>query len=119
MSYNVVAVDETQFYNITDDDKVLIEKIESVYFYDPEQITFICSQDKNYYLNYLYTNIIVKKGTSDAELDRLDQTYSCWGENDYFLKRYIDPIPGQVTVELREEETEEELRERLCGNHVL
>jgi len=121
MGYKVVAVEEMSFYHIDEADQSLIERIEGVYFYNADEVTHICSLDTHYWLQYLYTNVIVAEGVDDDTRETLEMKYGQEpGQDDYHPTRSIDRIEGQVELEPPgEDETEDDLREFLQGNHVI
>jgi len=122
-SYRVVAVDETRYFeNLPEADKLAIDRIESVYMYDFNTVTYMCSYwSKHYFLMHLYTNVYVKAGVSEEERERLQDIYGNEPtQDDYFPIEMIDAEKNQVIVgELKEDQDETELREYLMGNHVL
>jgi hypothetical protein len=94
--WQAVEIDETDLYAFEEADKPLIEKVTAVYFFDRNEITFLCSAQKNYYLRGLYVNVYVKADVPEAEKERVQERYSADGlDDDYFTVDRIDPLPAK------------------------
>lgn len=92
----VVAINETGGWDIPDDYewKKHLKRIESVFFFDRNTITHLCSFSGSYWLNYLETRPIMNPGTSE-ELTREAEDFCEGGagtDDDYFDQKQIDKL---------------------------
>ena len=119
--FKVVAMNETSFYNIDAGDAQYIERIDGVYMYNADAHTYVCSLDPAFWLQYLYTNVILSPDTPDDIREGIMMKYEMeTGEDCYVAVRNVLLLKDQVEVgELAEDETEDDLREFLLGNPPL
>lgn len=125
---NVIAMDETQYYNIAEEDRPHIKQILGVYLYQPDVRTFCCELTPSYWLEPLYTTIIFAdhvygEGPDDVAdndlMDELDNKYAHEPmEGCYVHCRVIKarPFAPLEHIEGGEFESEEEAREYYQGN---
>ena len=84
MKVNAISLNETQYYNIKDEDKPYIKEIRSTYVYNPESCTHLCELTPSYDLRYLHTYIIWDNEPNDDMRDELDGRYCYeYGEDTY------------------------------------
>lgn len=120
----VIEIDETKdLFGFED----TVKKFYSVYFFDPEQFHFACSAEKLYWLNGLYFNVETHPGVSGDERDAVENElhgiadivrdqYACA----YQIKHLIKSGQARtVQLEFDAEDTEDDIRDHLCGNHLL
>ena len=95
----------------------------TVYMFDRNEVTRICSQDKHYFLTPLYINVQFWYEVSDADAERIQGELSGEiGDSDYFLESDIEKMiaNGNARIaeygDLEEDETEDDVREYWQGN---
>ena len=88
----VVAIDETEYWTLKPEDMALIERIETVYMFDRNTVTYLCSPDKNYWMIPVEQRAIFKDGVSDHDIDRIDMIImdNLPSDADYMGDRGID-----------------------------
>lgn len=129
---NLIALDETEYYNIAEEDRPHIKKILGVYMYQPDVRTHCCELTPSYWLEPLYTTIVFAdhvygEGPDDSIeallilqdlIDSLDNKYAHEPmEGCYVHCRVIQARPfNSEHIEGGEFESEEEAREYYQGN---
>lgn len=138
----VVALDETRNYNIDPKDAPYIERIVGIYLLDRNLHTYLCESVPSYYLIHLYDEVWVRGDVDAEKREALGEKYENWGGDDTYV--HCSDLNGELdaaqkaashgtqfahhvvqehvqeysSVTARDERIEE-LREFLCGNHVL
>lgn len=117
--WTAIELEETQFLNNAPE----VERLWTVYMFDRNSITRICSQDKHYLLSPLYVNVEFKGGVSEGDQDRIQGELTCeMGDPDYHLECDIEDLieKGKARIvefgELGEDEDENTVREEWQGN---
>lgn len=134
----VVAFDETDHYQIDDEDRPYIERIVGVYLFDRNQRTHCCELTPSYWLIHLYDEVRLTPLGMDCDdeyrLDEIYQKYEYNGGDDIYVhchsvERIIakaDAKPFTVyhygDTEVDEDDVDyddqmEALREELSCNH--
>jgi len=134
----IIALDETEYYTIEEEDKPFISRILSVYFYDKNLHTHNCSFTPDYWLIHLYDQVCLTKAgeeldeyaqdrifqryeyspTTDdcymavSDIDRVESQLTQSGEKFRFIVEPDEPVPEDVTYD----EAMEALREEYCAN---
>jgi len=117
--YKIVAVDQTDLFEIAPSDRRFIASIEAVALYDAEEVTFACDQNPLHYLYPLYVNVNVHKGF-ERHAEALWERYGQEPEEEWYMHSSdVAGITGQVDVALKEGQDLEDLLEYYRGNHVL
>lgn len=119
--WTAIEVDETQYLGDTYVPKV--KRFLTVYMFDRNEITRICSQVKHYYLKPLYVNVEFQDDVDETERESIQSDLTCEiGDPDYFLERDIEKMIADGTArvveygELGEDENEDSVREHWQGN---
>jgi hypothetical protein len=133
----LIAVNQTEFYQIKEQDKPFIRAIRAVYLYDRNEVTHLCEFTPSYFLIHLYDEVILTNAGADQDAFRQDeifQRYEYCGSEDTYMhchdvdqlarsgKRFTHHKHGSTGVKLTDvprEEQMESLREHFCGNHAL
>lgn len=76
----VIALDETNQYQIAKEDALFISKIEEVYLFDRNRTTNTCELTPSYDLKHLYTLITFPNTTTTQRGEDLQDAYA-YGEN--------------------------------------
>jgi len=85
---HVIALDETDHYNIAPADQPHIAKIRGVYLFDINQQTCCCEMTPSYYLIHLYDQVILTddgKSLNESAKDEIDQRYASEGGNNIYV----------------------------------
>lgn len=118
-----IALDETSAFSFAAEDSALIAKVEGVYFYDENEVTYCCSANKTHFLRGLRHSVTFKDHNAVPEATReriqslVEESYP---EDGYFDFYEIKAIPE--TQKVRSDNTdwdEEQIRECWQGNHVI
>lgn len=72
---NAVAIDETAYYSISEEDKPFIVKIWSVYIYNADERTFCCEATPSFFMEYLYSYVEYQGEASEEDHERLTVKY--------------------------------------------
>lgn len=139
----IISINDTQYYNIADEDKPYIESIHNVYLYDKNSRTFCCEITPSYSLIYLYTSVHFAGDPDEETRERIydkyeanngDDTYlHCYGlddiEKEHTSRKITDPIKfpdfyiGNDIHFIEDDETYDEAmestRESYSCNHVI
>lgn len=116
--WTAIELDETAHVNIPE-----VKRFYTVYMFDRNLVTHICSQDKHYWLDPVYVNVEFHDGVSDEDRDRIQGDLSGeMSDADYHLEGEIERLieTGAARIEeygdLGEDETEDDVREHWQGN---
>ena len=114
--WTAIEIDETQYSTMPE-----IKYFGTIYFFDRNLITRICSQDKHYYLMPMYQMIQFHDNVSQEDQDKITEDLGCEiGDPDYFMECDIEKMiadgPGCITEWTGEDMTEDEIREYWQGN---
>lgn len=130
----VVALDETDHYDIDPADRQFIRQIRGVYVFDRNERTHCCEWTPSYWLIHLYDEVLLTEAgeaLDDHAADDLYQKYEyCGGDDIYVHCHSIDAIirrnePFTVyhygDTEVDQEDVDHDgqmdaLREHFCGN---
>jgi hypothetical protein len=133
----LIAMNQTEFYQIAEADKPFIRAIRAVYLYDKNQVTHLCEFTPSYYLIHLYDEVMFTDAGADLDdfkQDEIFQRYEhCGSENVYMHchdvdqmarsgKRFTHYKAGRTGVSFEDtsrEEQMEALREHYCANVAL
>jgi hypothetical protein len=131
---HIIALDETNDYFIKDEDKLFIQAIRGIYFFDRNEITHCCEFTPIYYLYHLYDELILTKLGTKLTLEEQDNLYQryefCGGDDIYVHCNMIDKIIklkpewdyhhyGNTRVSYEDtgyDEQIDSLKEHFCGN---
>ena len=126
-----VAIDETEYYNISEADAPFIERILSVYLFDRNQQTNLCEMASSYFLTHLYDQVILVDDVDDCRREEIDDKYACQPVDDIYvhcitIDRLIEQDESDVIYHYGATEVSlddvdyddqmESVREYLCGN---
>lgn len=108
MRLKVILIDETHYFR--EDFAEKGGKIFAAYLYDENCVTYLCSQQKAYFLRFLYYNST--KGPEDDRenekfRDELDEAF-VGEEGLYFDARSIDDRPENTKMLIRVREVEDD-----------
>jgi len=92
-----VALDETQYWNLADDDKPYVEKMLGVYIYDRASYTYCCELTPSYLLCHVTNVAVCKADTPDDARERINAAYECGGDGEdfYMHVRTVEGIPDE------------------------
>lgn len=142
IAIRVIALDETEYFNIPSDLAPYIKEIHGVYFYDKNSHTFLCEMTPSYCLDFLYYNIVFVEGEFENDEDIRNEAYDFVedvyndGNPTYMHKPDIDALEQRFTEknikfrfsveedemlpdDMEYDEYIEEVFEGLRANHVL
>lgn len=105
--FHLVKIDETEHFDSTDGGKELIRlsggRIYGVYLYDENQVTYLCSSEKNYFLHYI-EHVPETWPENEEEFENLSEIiFSLKNEcshGDYYQTSRIDQISCQSKIDL-------------------
>ena len=86
----IIAINETEYYNLPEEHKPYIQAIHGVYLYDANQQVHCCDLAASYYLIFLYNLVILTK--EGERLDKVWDEYNCPGENTYMYCRTVKKL---------------------------
>jgi hypothetical protein len=95
-----VAFNETEDWHLDDNDMALIERIESIYYYDTTHATYLCEFTPSYEMAFVQYRVHFKPGVDDDDRDRIDQVVmSQFVEQNivYYHCHEVDAIPEGPT----------------------
>lgn len=130
---HIIAIDETEYYNIAPEHRQHISQIRGVYLFDTNQVTHCCELTPSYYLIHLYNEVIFTDGDDldDGTRDEIEQNYAHEGSDDIYVhchtvdgmietaKRFTHHHYGHTGVSLDDSDYDEQiegLREHFCCN---
>jgi hypothetical protein len=93
---HVVALDETDHYNIAPADRPLIAKIRGVYLFNSNERTHCCEFTPSYYLIHLYDQVFLTEDGDALDESAKDEIYQRYehegGDNIYVHCHTIDAL---------------------------
>jgi hypothetical protein len=117
--WTAIELDETEYLNNVPQ----VARLYTVYMFDRNLVTYICSQEKMYFLTPLYINIDFVDGVDEYEQDSIHSDLCGYtGDGDYYNARDIERLieTGEAKFveygDLEEDETEDDVREFWQGN---
>ena len=118
-NWHAVAIDVTRYFNIRDEDKPYVEKIDAVHFFDKNQHTHCCDLSPSYLLCGIYHTVHFPLNTPDDVRERLFERYELEGPDDCYM--YCRDVERLKVIPLpkHHDSDEEEVREHLQGNHLI
>jgi len=120
--FMAVAIDETSYFNIGEDEAPYIDKIFAVYAYDKNEVTRLCELDTSYYLHGVHHVVALKDGTPEHMVEIIHDKYeSEYPDNIYRGSWRVDDMASQVDLSKRfadEDDNIEDVVEYLQGNHL-
>lgn len=115
MKINAIAVNDTQFCTIAEEDRPYVKAVLTVYFYTPEERTHCCEITPSYDLRYLYTTLDLDLDTPEEKREEL---YEKWctepGEDTYMHCSRVEKMSD--LKECGDFDDMDEAREYLQGN---
>lgn len=135
----VIALNETDYFEIEENDKQYIKEIRGAYFYDKNRVTHCCELTPSYNLYFLYHQLIPTDKWCELNYQRigdLDKKYCMLSGEDVYIhcdsvdriekeetsKPYSDRYYVYGTPDNNDDDYErqmDDLREYLCANHKL
>jgi hypothetical protein len=133
----LIAINQTEFYAIEEQDRPFIRAIRAVYLYDRNEVTHLCEFTPSYYLIHLYDEVVLTDAGAaldDFQKDEIYQRYENEPSDNTYMhcadvdqmarsgRRFTHRKHGRTGVKLSDvprEEQMESLREHYCGNHAL
>lgn len=111
-----VALDETRYYNIAEEDKPKIEKIVGVYIFNRSEYTHCCEIAPSYSLIHLYDAVYLTEFGEDFG-DEMDEKYAHNDSDDCYMHvADVEAIDASKKKQYGEAENEDEVREYWQGN---
>lgn len=120
--WTAIEIEETQYMGNSPEVARAVTRIWTVYKFDRNLVTHICSQDKHYFLEPLYINVEFRPDVSEEDRATINDNLTDLGDGDYFLERDIERLiesGAAKTAEygdIDEDETEDDVREHWQGN---
>lgn len=116
-----ISLNETHYYEIDPEDKILIKEINGIYFYDKNLNTFLCTSTPSYFLMALRNQVVCIDGVPEEIRDRLYEKYENAPMEDSYFECYgIDSISSDRKHEYDHPEKDKQVvREYYQGNWVL
>jgi len=133
----LIAMDQTRYYAIEEQDRPFIRQIRAVYLYDRNEVTHLCEFTPSYFLIHLYDEVVLTDAGAALDDHRQDEIYqryeNCGSEDTYMHCADVDQMArsgrrfthhkhGRTGVKLTDvprEEQMESLREHFSCNHAL
>lgn len=84
----LVALDETRYYNIKEDDKPFIKEILGIYLLNRGEVTYCCEVTPSYWLEYVSTAVVLNEPDASEDhdlLSELDERYAHEGGDDCYM----------------------------------
>lgn len=96
----VVALDETRYYSIDEQDKPYIKEIRAMYMYDKNEVTHCCELTPSYWLVHLYNQVITTDDGGELPEEhkgRLYEKYEHEPSDDIYVHcRVVDSIENRA-----------------------
>lgn len=126
--WQCVALEETQHWNLAEEDRPFIVKMMGVYIHDRSSYTYCCELTPSYFMIYLGDVAVLKHDTPDDVRERINEKYECsyQGESGYMHVRDIEAVAADQKVQYgpvadwadEEDRGESQVREYYQGNPV-
>lgn len=114
-NWHVVAINDTHYWNLKEEDKPYIEKMLSVYYFDKNEITYCCEITPSYFLCGLYNTAVCKLDTPEAVRERIYDRYEGEPCDDCYV--HCSVADRMESKPYGEDEDEDVVREYWQGNH--
>lgn len=82
MKLKAIALDETKHWTFAEEDVPFIEKMFSVYCYEPESHTYLCESTPSLWLEFLYHTALLRKDTPEEVRERINERYELLVEDE-------------------------------------
>lgn len=116
--WTAIEIDETKHLSAVPEGT----KLFVTYMFDRNEVTHICSQVKNHWLEPVNVVVSVPDGVTEGERDRLEDELRAVTNADYYTENSIEALikadPTRIVEygELGEDETKNDVREHWQGN---
>jgi hypothetical protein len=89
LDIHVIALEETEFFQLEESERPYIRGIHGVYFYDKNCHTYCCELSPSYYFHFLYYTVIVHESVDDSVRERLSDKYETLPSEDMYINVYL------------------------------
>lgn len=119
-----VWFDETNDWNLSEEQKAAIKQIRSVYIFDKSSVTHLCELQPSYFMIGLPFSIVYHDHVSEEERDRIENDLYLEGDSDTYMHcSSVERLPedrfdayGNDIDPDCEDRGEEQVREYYQGN---